>query len=160
MSYASFEIDSPLYEGVLARRVAAWVVDVILIGILVWIAWLGVVLLGIVTFGVGFILLAALPAFGFFYHVLFLAGPRSATPGQMMMDLSVRRDADFGPPSLAQAVLFTGGLWLTLSFAFFLLFLAPFTQRQRALHDIVAGVVVLRNRALTLRLPSWNMGVR
>ena len=160
MSYASFDLDTPLYEGVLTRRVVAWVIDVCLIGILVWIAWLGVVLLGIITFGVGFILLAALPPFGFFYHALFVAGSRSATPGQMMMDLTVRRDGDFGPPSLLQAILYTAGLWLTLSFAFLLLFIAPFTERKRALHDIVAGVVVVRNRALTLRLPSWNMGVR
>ncbi|MBV8916108.1 MAG: RDD family protein [Acetobacteraceae bacterium] len=159
MSYAAFDLDSPLYEGVLTRRVVAWMIDVVLIGILVWIAWLGVLLLGIITLGVGFILLAALPPFGFFYHVLFVAG-WSATPGQMMMDLTVRRDGDLGAPSLLQAIVFTGGLWLTLSVAFPLLFIAPFTERKRALHDIVAGIVIVRNRALTLELPSWNMGVR
>lgn len=160
MSYASFDLGYPLTEGVLTRRVLAWVIDVFLIGILVWIAWLGVVLLGIITFGVGFILLAALPPFGFFYHVLFVAGSRSATPGQMALDLRVRRDGDLGPPSLLQAVIFTGGLWLTLSFAFPLLFIAPFTERKRALHDIVAGVVIVRNRALTRWLPLGNMRAR
>ena len=63
-------------------------------------AFLGMLLLGVITFGVGFILLAALPPFGFFYHVLFVAGSRSATPGQMMMDLTVRRDGDLGRPDL------------------------------------------------------------
>jgi uncharacterized RDD family membrane protein YckC len=160
MSYAAADLDSPLCEGVLSRRVVAWCIDLLLIGILVWIAWLAVLVLGVITLGVGFILLAALPPFGFFYHVFFVAGPRSATPGQMMMDLVVRRDLDLGAPTLLQAVVFTGGLWLTLSFAFVLLFVAPFTNGKRALHDIVAGVVIVRNRALTLRLPSVNMPVR
>jgi uncharacterized RDD family membrane protein YckC len=158
MSYPSFDAD--LFDEVLTRRVIAWAIDVCLIAILAWIAWLLVVLLGIITFGLGFILLAALPAFGFFYHVLFVAGPGSATPGERMLDLTVRRDADLGPPTFLQAVIFTAILWVQLSFAFFLLLIAPFTDGKRALHDIAAGLVVVRNRALTLRPRSWNMGVR
>ena len=159
MSYAAYDYDAPLYEGVLTRRVVAWCIDLFLIGILVCIAWLAIVLLGVLTLGAGFILLAALPPFGFFYHALFVAGSRSATPGQLMMDLVVRREFDLGPPTLVQAILFTGGLWVTLSFAFVLLAVAPFTARKRTLHDIVAGVVIVRNRALTRRLGSMNMGV-
>jgi uncharacterized RDD family membrane protein YckC len=159
MSYATYDQDASLYDGVLTRRLVAWCIDLCLIGILVWIAWIGIVLLGVLTLGAGFILLAALPPFGFFYHTLFVGGSRSATPGQMMMDLVVRREFDLGPPTLLQAVIYTAGLWLTLSFAFLLLFIAPFTERKRTLHDIVAGVVVVRNRALTRRLGMMNMGV-
>jgi uncharacterized RDD family membrane protein YckC len=159
MSYAAYDYDAPLYEGVLTRRVVAWCIDLFLIGILVCIAWLAIVLLGVLTLGAGFILLAALPPFGFCYHVAFVAGSRSATPGQMMADLVVRRDIDLGPPTLLQAIVFTAGLWLTLSFGFLLLFVAPFTERKRALHDIVAGVVIIRYRALTQRLGFTNMGI-
>jgi len=60
MSYAAYDDDGFLYESVLTRRVAAWCVDLLLIGLLVWLAWLGIVLLGILTLGVGFLLLAAL----------------------------------------------------------------------------------------------------
>ena len=113
---------------------------------------------GVVTLGLGFVLLAGLPAIGFLYHVLFVAGPRSATPGQALLDLTVRREEDLGPPGLLRALVFTVGLWITLGSVFVLLLIAPFTPRKRALHDIVAGVVVVRNRALTHRAGSMNMG--
>jgi uncharacterized RDD family membrane protein YckC len=159
MSATGFAFEDPLYEGVLTRRVVAWLIDLVLIGVLVWVAWVGVVLIGFLTFGFGFALLAGLPAIGVLYNVLFVAGSWSATPSQMLLDLTVRHEADLGPPSLMQAILFTAGLWLTLSFAFVLLFVAPFTPRHRALHDIVAGVVVVRRKALTPGPGSMNMGV-
>jgi len=82
------------------------------------------------------------------YHVLFVASGRSATPGQVLMDLSVRRDQDLGRPSLLQAVLFTAGLWLTLGAGVVWLAAALLTTRHRTLHDLVSGVVVVRSRAL------------
>lgn len=158
MSDTTFDTDFALTEGVLLRRVIAWCIDVVLIGILAWIAWVGVVLIGLLTFGLGFALLGLLPAIGVLYHTLFVAGVHAATPGMRIMDLSVRHEMDLGPPSLMQAIVFTAGLWLTLTFAFVLLFVALFTRGHRTLHDIVAGVVVVRRIALTHRLASMNMG--
>ncbi|GAC1344229.1 MAG: hypothetical protein NVSMB18_21470 [Acetobacteraceae bacterium] len=148
----------PLTDGVLTRRVLAWFIDVLIIGVLVAIAGVLVLVLGLLTFGFGFALMAGVPAIGIVYHIVFVAGARSATPGQSMMDLVVRRDADLGPPTLLQAVLFTLGLWATLSIAFVLVAVALITDRKRALHDMLAGVVVVRNRALTHGLGSPNMG--
>jgi len=79
---------------VLTRRVIAWVIDVLLIGILVWLAWIAVFVLGVVTLGLGFLLMGVLPAIGILYHILFVASARSATPGQSVMDLVVRREDD------------------------------------------------------------------
>jgi len=155
MSYSGFD---PLTDGVLTRRVFAWFIDVFILGVVVWLAGIVILALGVVTLGLGFGLLAGLPALGFFYHALFVAGAHCATPGQRLLDLSVRREEDLGPPGLFRAVVFTIGLWITLGSACLLLLVAPFTPRKRALHDIVAGVIVVRNRALTLGPHSMNMG--
>ena len=154
----SFYAEHPLLEGVLVRRVIAWTIDVILIGLLAWAASGFILVIGVLTLGLGFALLALLPAIGLLYHTLFVAGRHAATPGMRLLDLTVRHDGDLGPPSLAQAVVFTAGLWLTLSLAFPLLLLALVTERKRELHDMAAGVVVVRNRALTASRPSMNMG--
>ena len=146
-----------LTEGVMARRVLAWCVDAVLIAILAWIAWTLMFVAGVLTLGLGFALFALLPAIPFVYHVGFVAGRHAATPGQRMFDLGVRREQDLGPPSLLQAVVFTAGLFLTLASAFLLLLIAPFTPGNRTLHDMVAGVVVVRIRALTARSGFGNI---
>lgn len=158
MSYSLDDPGSILFEGVLTRRVFAWCIDVILITILVAIAWTVIFTLGVLTLGLGFVFMAVLPVIGFLYHLLFVAGSRAATPGQSLLDLTVRREEDLGRPGLLRALVFTIGLWITLASFFLLLLIAPFTPRKRALHDIVAGVVVLRNWASTHRAGSLNMG--
>ena len=158
MSFSQLQYESFLTEGVLTRRIFAWCIDLVVIGILVAVAWVLLFTFGLLTLGLGFPLLALLPAIPFAYHVLFVAGAGAATPGQALLDLVVRRDADLGPPGLLQAVIFTAGLWLTLGSAFLLLIVAPFMPRKRALHDIVAGLVVVRKRALTQGAGSMTMG--
>ena len=148
MSTTVFRPDAALSEGVLARRVGAWVLDLVAVGILVLALWLVLVAFGVLTLGLAFPLMGVLPAVPIAYHILFVAGRGSATPGQRLMDLTVRRDADFGTPSLLQAVLFTAGLWLTLGAGVVWLAAALFTANRRALHDIVAGVIVVRRSAV------------
>ncbi len=140
--------DARLFEGVLFRRVWAWLIDLLLVGGIVAVLWVVLVGFGLLTLGLGMPLLGLLPVVPLAYHVLFVAAPRSATPGQVMMDLSVRRDQDLGRPSLLQAVLFTAGLWLTLGAGVVWLAAALLTTRHRTLHDLVSGVVVVRSRAL------------
>jgi uncharacterized RDD family membrane protein YckC len=89
--------------------------------------------------------------------VLFLAGPPSATPGQSALGLVVRRNDDFGRPTLAQAVVSTLLFYASLAFSGLPLLLALFTVRRRTPHDLISGLVVLRTRALTRGLGSWNM---
>lgn len=140
--------DAPLLEGVLLRRVWAWLIDLLLVGGIVAVLWVVLVGFGLLTLGLGLPLLGLLPVVPLAYHVLFVAGGRSATPGQVMMDLVVRRDQDLGRPSLLQAILFTAGLWLTLGAGVVWLAAALLTTRHRTLHDLVSGVVVVRARAL------------
>lgn len=140
--------DAPLLEGVLFRRVWAWLIDLLLVGGIVAVLWVVLFGFGLLTLGLGLPLLGLLPVVPLAYHVLFVASARSATPGQVMMDLTVRRDQDLGRPSLLQAILFTAGLWLTLGAGVVWLAAALLTTRHRTLHDLVSGVVVVRSRAL------------
>jgi uncharacterized RDD family membrane protein YckC len=158
MSYQAIPIDDDfLTEGVLLRRVFAWLIDALLIG-LIWIALtLTLVLFGLLTLGLGLPMLGILPFVPFCYHVLFLAGPPSATPGQSALGLVVRRNDDFGRPTLAQAVVSTLLFYASLAFSGLPLLLALFTVRRRTPHDLISGLVVLRTRALTRGLGSWNM---
>ena len=65
--------------------------------------------------------------------VLTVAGPHSATPGQRMLDITVRRERDLGPPDLFQAIVYTAGIYITLSTAFLILLVVCFTPRKRAM---------------------------
>ncbi len=141
--------DARLTEGVMFRRIWAWLIDFLLVAGIVAMLWVVLVGFGLLTLGLGLPLLGLLPIVPLAYHILFVAGARSATPGQTMMDLVVRRDQDLGRPSLLQAILFTAGLWLTLGAGVIWLAAALLTTRNRTLHDLVSGVVVVRSRALS-----------
>jgi uncharacterized RDD family membrane protein YckC len=146
-----------LTEGVLTRRVFAWLIDVLLIALIMAALWFVLVLFGVLTLGLGLPLLGVLPFVPFCYHMLFLAGPPSATPGQSALGLVVRRNDDFGHPTPVQAVVSTLLFYVTLATSGLLLLVAPFTVRRRTLHDLLSGLVVVRSRALTGGLGSWNM---
>jgi uncharacterized RDD family membrane protein YckC len=158
MIYRTAPIDDYwLTEGVLARRVFAWLVDLLLIGLLLGALLLLLLLFGVLTLGLGLPLLGALPVVPFCYHWLFVAGPASATPGQQALGLVVRRDDDLGRPTPVQAFVYTLVFYLTLAATGLLLLVALFTVRHRTLHDLASGLVVVRARALTGGLGSWNM---
>ena len=146
-----------LTEGVLTRRVFAWLIDVLLIGLICVALWFALMLFGLVTLGLGLPLLGILPFVPFCYHMLFLAGPASATPGQSALGLVVRRNDDFGRPTPVQALVSTLLFYATLATSGLLLLIALFTARRRTLHDLISGLVVVRTRALTGSPASWNM---
>jgi uncharacterized RDD family membrane protein YckC len=151
-----------LTEGVLTRRVFAWLVDVLLIALICLALWFALTLFGLLTLGLGLPLLGILPLVPFCYHLLFLAGRRSATPGQSALGLVVRRNDDFGRPTPVQALVSTVLFYATLATTGLLLLIALFTVRRRTLHDLVSGLVVVRaqrlqNGPLTRGAGSWNM---
>jgi uncharacterized RDD family membrane protein YckC len=146
-----------LTEGVLIRRVFAWLIDVLLIGLICVALWFALMLFGLVTLGLGLPLLGILPFVPFCYHMLFLAGPASATLGQSALGLVVRRNDDLGRPTPVQALVSTLLFYATLATSGLLLLIALFTVRRRTLHDLISGLVVVRTRALTGSPASWNM---
>jgi uncharacterized RDD family membrane protein YckC len=146
-----------LTEGVLPRRFFAWLVDSALIAILFVLTKAILIIFGVLTLGLGLPLLWLLPLLPIAYTVILVASPASATPGQSLLDLRVRRDDDLSRPTLQQALIYGLGFWVTMALGAIWLAVALFTPRHRALHDLVSGVVVVRNRALTRGGPGWNM---
>jgi uncharacterized RDD family membrane protein YckC len=152
-----FLSEGRLTAGVLLRRVVAWVVDLVIIGLIGTCFWLILFTFGLLTLGLAFPLMGLLPLVPLAYHIGFLAGPHSATPGQSALGLTVRRNLDLGRPTLLQAVISTALFYATLATGLVLLAVALFTTRKRALHDLVAGLVVVRRDMLTATSASWNM---
>jgi uncharacterized RDD family membrane protein YckC len=133
------------------------VIDVFLIAVLICVLWWVLVMFGLLTLGLGFGAMSILPFVPFCYHFFSLLGMASATPGQRIMGLTVRRNDDLGPPTGLQAFLSVLLFYLTMATSGLLLVVALFTVRHRTLHDLVSGLVVVRVQALTAPSGGWNM---
>lgn len=139
--------DEDFITGVVARRCLAWLFDFALICVLFVPVFLLLTLFGLLTLGLGFGAMALLPVMPLLYHFLSLLRTSSATPGQALMGLTVRRDADLGPPTGLQALIFTVVFYVTMATSGLLLLIAMFTVRRRTLHDLASGLVVVRRTA-------------
>jgi uncharacterized RDD family membrane protein YckC len=158
MSFGSpYLNDDFLTAGVMSRRVVGWMIDLFLIGMLIWVLWWILVMFGLLTLGLGFAAMSVLPLVPFCYHFFSLLGVASATPGQRMLGLTVRRNDDLGPPTGLQALVTVLLFYLTMATSGLLLVVALFTERHRTLHDLVSGLVVVRVGALTAQGGGWNM---
>lgn len=146
-----------LFEGVLARRVVAFIIDFVVISVPVVLAAMFIFAFGIVTLGIGFALYWLLPPASVIWAVCYfgatLGGSRSATIGMRVMDLEMR--TWYGAPAYfvlgaVHAIVF----WISISaLTPFILLVAFFNERRRLLHDIVLGTVIINNaeRAAMLR---------
>ena len=142
------DADDALTDGVLSRRLVAWLIDSALIGALMA-SWLGFATgFTLLTLGLGVGAYGMLPAIPLAYSWISIASPLSATPGQALMGLVMLDNDSFARPTIVQALLWIIGYWLTLGLLCLLFFLAIFTLRKRCLHDIVAGVVAVRRASL------------
>jgi uncharacterized RDD family membrane protein YckC len=132
-----------LFGGVIRKRLVAFIVDAIIIGVLTALAYVAVALLGILTLGLAWLLFGLVfPAVGLGYNALTIGGPNSATVGQRMMGLEVRMwHGGKVTPLIAafHALLF----WVSLVVFCPILLWAFFDPRKRCLHDILAGLVVV-----------------
>jgi uncharacterized RDD family membrane protein YckC len=146
-----------LFEGVLARRFLAFIIDVVIIAVPVMVATIFVFLLGLVTFGFGWLLFWLLSPgaviWAILYYGMTFGSAASATIGMRVMDLEMR--TWYGAPAYfvlgaVHAIVF----WVTMSFLTPLILLVGlFNERRRLLHDMLVGTVVINNpvRAQVLR---------
>jgi uncharacterized RDD family membrane protein YckC len=141
--------DDALTGGVIARRIGAFLVD----GCIVVVIWkllaIAFFVFGILTLGLGMPLLALLPVLPPLYNWVGLVSPLSATPGQALLGLCVRRNDDLGPPGGFAAIIWVLGFYVSLALSGLPLLLAVFSPRRRTLHDFASGLVVVRAQALT-----------
>jgi uncharacterized RDD family membrane protein YckC len=140
-----------LFEGVLARRLVAFAIDVVILAIPMLLAVVFIFVLGIVTFGLGWalywLLTPAAVIWALLYYGLCFGGPASASIGMRMMDLEMR--TWYGAPAyFVLGVVHALVFWLTVSVLTpFVLVVGFFNERQRLLHDILVGTVVINNEA-------------
>jgi uncharacterized RDD family membrane protein YckC len=146
-----------LFEGVLARRIVAFVIDVVIIAIPLIAAAAFIFVFGLVTFGLGWFLFWLLSPISVIwalaYYGMTLGGAASATIGMRAMEIEMR--TWYGAPAYfvlgaVHAVVF----WISVSVLTpFILLVGFFNARGRLLHDILVGAV-LNNappRAMALR---------
>jgi uncharacterized RDD family membrane protein YckC len=127
--------------GVRTRRILAVCIDLVLVSVLVAVLWILSIML---TFGFALFFLPPIyPFVAFFYNGLTVSGARMATPGMRVMDLEMRmQDTGARVPFInaaVQAVLF----YVSWFFPPILL-VSLVDSEKRCLHDIIAGVVVVR----------------
>lgn len=149
-------LNPEFFDGVLPRRVIAFVIDVVVIFVPIVLAAIFIFLFGIVTLGLGWLLYWLLsPAaiiWAIVYYGLTLGGAQSATVGMRMVDLEMR--TWYGAPSYfvlgaVHAVIF----WVSVSaLTPLILLVCFFNHRRRLLHDIVLGTVVINNEQRAARL--------
>jgi uncharacterized RDD family membrane protein YckC len=151
-----------LFEGVLARRCIAFIIDVVIIAIPVMFAAIFIFMFGFVTLGIGWVLYKLLsPAaviWAIVYYGLTFGSPASATIGMRVMDIEMR--TWYGAPAYfvlgaVHAVVY----WITVSVLTPLILLVGFfNERRRLLHDILVGTIVINNaaRAAVLSKTQWG----
>jgi uncharacterized RDD family membrane protein YckC len=141
-----------LYDGVLARRIFACLIDWMVLFCLIVLGHLATCTTAVLTFGtltpLMIISVALLPII---YGTWTIGGRASATPGMRAMDLTVRnwqgQRPDF-PQALLMTILFYATVVPTSGFV---LLVALFDRRLRCLHDLLSGVVVVRRSFLEFR---------
>ncbi|MFZ1884174.1 MAG: RDD family protein [Rhodoplanes sp.] len=149
-----------LFEGVLPRRVIAFIIDVVIIAVPVVLAAIFIFLLGIVTLGVGWVLYWVLsPAaivWAVFYYGLTFGGPQSATIGMRMVDIEMR--TWYGAPAYFVLGAVHGILFWVLISALtpLILLVCFFNHRHRLLHDIILGTVVINNEQRAQRIREFG----
>lgn len=133
-----------LYAGLVPRRCLAYFVDVIVIAVLGLVLGFVLSIAGLLTFGllspVAVIVLTLWPLI---YHSYFIA-TRGATPGMRLLDLQLR-DWSGKAVEPAQAILVVLLFYVSVALtAWLIMILVLFTDRGRALHDILASTLVVR----------------
>ncbi len=128
------EPDPTRLRGLLWRRPLAYFVDALILAVVSSL----VLVVAAPTWPVAFTLIPLA------YHSLLIGGPQSATLGQRLFGIEVRR-LDGGRPTLLQAFVQTVMFYATVALTTFLILLIPlFNRRRRALHDVLAGTLTLR----------------
>ncbi len=139
------------FEGVLSRRIVAFLVDATMIIGPIVLLTLFIFVFGLVTLSLGWMLFPLVsPAFVIWaicYNAMTLGSPASATLGMRLMDLEMRTTSGAPCYSLlgaAHVVLY----WVSVSFLTpFVLVVALFNDRRRLLHDFVLGTMVVNTEA-------------
>src|SRR4051812_41984516 len=140
-----------LFQGVLTRRLFAFLVDLVVLSIPVVLVCLFIALFGVVTLGLGWTLFwlvsPASVIWAIVYYGASLGGPHSATPGMRLMNLQLRTWHG-GPGSFVLGACHAVLFWLSISFFTPLILLVGlFNGRRPPLPDKGVGNVIIKASA-------------
>ena len=154
MAHAYDPIVQPeLFENVLARRMIAFFIDVLVIAVPLALLAVFILVFGVVTLGLGwFLFLLFTPIsviWALFYYGLTLGSPASATIGMRMVGLEMR--TWYGAPMyFLLGAVHAVAYWLTVTLLTpFILLVGLFNDRRRLLHDMLLGTIVINSTART-----------
>lgn len=138
--------DARVYEGVRTRRILACAFDYLIVGLLTIPFAILVLVLGLLTLGLGWMLFSILvPAVAALYIWNTLGGADQATLGMKMMNIRLDRldgGRIDGLTAVAHTVLFWAGNVILTPLV---LLVTLFSDRKRTLHDLLLGTVVTRS---------------
>jgi uncharacterized RDD family membrane protein YckC len=145
------------FEGVLARRMIAFLIDLVIITVPIVLACIFIFLFGFITLGLGwglfFLVVPGSVIWALVYCGATMGGPASATIGMRTVDLEVR--TWYGAPCyFVLGAVHAIAFWVSTSaLTPLVLLVGLFNERRRLLHDILLGTVVINNerRAEALR---------
>ncbi|HMA71144.1 MAG TPA: RDD family protein [Xanthobacteraceae bacterium] len=150
-------LNPELFEGVLARRMIAFVIDLVIITVPIIMACIFIFLFGVITFGLGwalyFLLVPGSVIWALVYYGATMGSPASATIGMRTVDIEVR--TWYGAPCyFVLGAVHAIAFWITTSaLTPLVLLVGLLNERRRLLHDFLLGTVVINNeyRAAALR---------
>lgn len=140
--------DRRAYDGVRTRRILAFCIDYLIVGLLMIPVATFVLVLGLLTFGLGWMLFGILlPAVTLVYVAATLGGPKQSTAGMRLMGIRLFR-LDGGRIDPMVAVVHTVLFWAgSVILTPLVLAVTLFSDRKRTLHDLLLGTAVVRDDA-------------
>ncbi len=136
------------YSGVLWSRLIAYAIDLVMILIFTGILWFVILILGVLTLGLGWFLFPLLAGSGVLYSAITVGGSRQSTLGMRMMGLKVVTSSGRAPDMIGAAIhalLFY--VAATTALLLFVDILIGFARRDRRMgHDLVVDYVVINAR--------------
>ena len=134
-----------LFSGVAIKRIFAFLIDLVVIAVPVVLGYLFILLFGLLTLGLGWMLFSVLvPAVAILYVWNTLGSARQATTGMQMMSIRLER-LDGGRVDGLLAVVHSVLFWAGNVVLSPLILLATlFLDRKRTVHDLLLGTVAVR----------------
>ncbi len=143
-SAPTYEEAPELFDGVLSRRIVAFIIDAAIIFALTAFAYIVTFFLGVLTLGLAWLLFGIVfPVVALWYTGSTLSSPESATIGMRSAGLEMR-SWDGEPMTFLSGAAHALFFWLTFTLLTpFILIVGLLNPRSRLLHDFVIGTYVI-----------------
>jgi len=129
-------------EGIIGRRVVAYLIDIVILSS-VWV--FATIFSALSLFTLAPLLFALVPLVPLVYHTALIASKRSSTLGMRAMGLKVVREGGSEGPDAPQAFILTALFYMSLATSGLLLLWCLFDDKGRCLHDILSGTRTVRS---------------